>query len=975
MKKFLLSAFAVLAMGSSAFAADVVTYVTNATEMKNALKAAYTQGAEDCTTIIICKSKNELGEEAEVADNSVVINTGSLQARSDNNILPVRGKLVIKSNQTDIDNLPQFQTGFDYQDPTEHFSMFFENVSLQYRSGVSASSGQIIYWEKMTMDKMQIDSIVVRNCEITNCPRTFFRTAPTGDKVDADNNPLSPSKIQYFEISGCKIHNMNQAKGNNWALNVIGSMPVEMRVQNNMIYDIPYSKGLLQMAYITNDGTAPKIYITNNTILAAKAKYDITPATYYEEGDELPDGVSVGDVKTAETSSNNGFCLINAGDFLDNATEYYVMNNLFQAPKEVPTDVTDWTIMEGAVDLLVARQIADGVTTQLGSMDAEYNYFDSSYKVLVERTGTEDYLGEEESVNVFDYTFDSSLYYDAAAKNYIVEKGNSGDLYTKGSAHIEDFHETPISGLYSCIGADIMYVDKFPTDVKVNVTVEGTTYANVTIQPKKDKYFIGDDITVTLTEAGNKLLTLCEFAGWSDDETNLSKSRSFTLDEKGLDLVAKYADKTPANAISIFTYETAGSNVDSYKNDFGGVAAEVTMMIPTDPDEDGTYEYALATAADKNFQTRAGKFGEDPEADRVNVISRRTSAAARATGLEYAVYTVSTKGYGSLGFSCYVGTDNAAPNVQLAQYSLDGENWTTFATDTLSKYVREAEFAAGAGQLYGWMKLEGSLPAACENKDVVKIRVIGDLNNTLENMYIYNSLNEFDPESSETFEYIAATLITGKKKAFVTDLKPLNVQKDVVYLMTAANTTAEIAKGWLMEGDGSDPKAISKKATIVFKEVEGVLETTETTQSAANVEGVTLKETNRNYYMAVVGITSAKFYFSYNNATRYGVADLWDPEAGVAIEQFSAPNPPVANTTGVAEITGLDPNKVNYLRVHSPEGDLGWYAVKFTYGEADGINEVFTSNSASSIYSISGMKVAQPVKKGIYVINGVKVVK
>ena len=196
-------------------------------------------------------------------DNSLIINQGTVT-------LPTAGKVYIIGTSTDLDNLPQLQIEFNGQDMEENndFGLYIKNISLQHRSGASASSGQVIYFNKKYCP---VDSIVIKDCEITNIPRTLYRSVPPLEK-DEEGKEISGqyidgSTINYFELSGCKVHYINTLSGNNWPLVYLGQSPVELKISNNSFYDMPYCKHIYNMNYIMDpSGYNCDFEFSNNTV-------------------------------------------------------------------------------------------------------------------------------------------------------------------------------------------------------------------------------------------------------------------------------------------------------------------------------------------------------------------------------------------------------------------------------------------------------------------------------------------------------------------------------------------------------------------------------------------------------------------------------------------------------------------------------------------------------------------------------------
>lgn len=982
MKRFTLLALGVIAMASSAMAADMTTYVTNKTEFENALKACAGMTADDSHTIIISKKlTDDKTAEAEVADNSVVINGNFTFSHN-------TGKLVIKSNQTDINNLPQLQAGLNGKNHTadSKFSLFIENVSLQYRSGNTATSGQVLYWQKMRAEEMQIDTIAFRNCDITNIPRTIFRTAPK--TKDENGNPIeitAPSKLKYLEMTGCKVHDMNITNGNNWALFVLGSMPVEVNFHDNMFYDLPYTKGIIQMAYVPTDGTAPRIMFYNNTVMMAKATYTIDGA-----------------------EKNNQCTLFAMGDYLDASTEYYIYNNLFLTPKagkRAPATITDsqnFTYVEGGTDILSARKIEEGVTTQLGYLTAHNNLTDESFASM-DRGYDMDEIGTELAAESFDW----SAFYKADVSNFLVEKSNK--FYTMGATAINNLEGTPIVEIPSCVGANsVMYVDEFPKEAKVNVAVAGSKSVSVSILPEKETYMVGDEITITLNDHNSYYRTFNTFKGWSDG--SMETVRKITLESTdGINLTATYEEAD--GIVAAFDFSKVNDNMKEYVADLGaqaGVAKVYVMAADTAGMEGAIATAAVPYVAGKTFQTRAGKFGEDPVEMQMPIISRRTAKNVRDFNRDYAVVEFSTKSISDVTVDYFVGTDNNASKIQKAFYSLDGENYTDLNADSTLVNGK-------------WCNVKFLLPAEAAGQEKVYVKIQGQVNNgdKAENITYTDVAGAFDPSNLynyDVFEYIGNILIKGNivntanleaaikvandtlayvtekeanaylVKAIATANEELNsaaktqatvdaattaLNKAVtetfvmqrinsltalvvtaakpVYYMTPEDAAGYIADKWFTVENGGTPASMTKKGTIDPE--------TDATISAKNFAGITIKNNGgKIHYMKVTSVASAKFYVCTDkDMQREATFSIYGTTESKGTGLVAK------NTSGVVEFTGLNPAQTYVFKAEAT-GDMDFYAAKFTYGDPTGVAEVENADAANA------SKVFKTFKNGSVII-------
>ena len=103
-------------------------------------------------------------------------------------------------------------------------------------------------------------------------------------------------------------------------------------------------------------------------------------------------------------------------------------------------------------------------------------------------------------------------FYDRYNKDFSLLK--SSKVYTAG---------VDMDGNPTYIGDEKWYVDQFPQKVSVNITIDGSNTAIVSIQPEKNFYIVGDEISVSI-DLHNGLNT---FKGWSDGVQEMN--RTFTL--------------------------------------------------------------------------------------------------------------------------------------------------------------------------------------------------------------------------------------------------------------------------------------------------------------------------------------------------------------------------------------------------------------------------------------------------------------
>ena len=214
---------------------------------------------------------------------------------------PIAGKFWVIGQTGESGTRPVMLVNFDAESPTEENSdlgFYFENVSIQFnKGGASAGSGQLFYFNKKYFD---VDSIVFRNVEFTNYPRTIYRSVPP----QVDGVYQKAGTVYYFEMSNCIVHNANVLDGNKWPAIYFGQVPIEIVFKNNTFYDLPYLKYIFNINYISDengrsDGT---LTFENNTVMVGSA----TPHD-----------------------------IINVGNYMGMSSTFYINNNMLLYP--------DWT--------------------------------------------------------------------------------------------------------------------------------------------------------------------------------------------------------------------------------------------------------------------------------------------------------------------------------------------------------------------------------------------------------------------------------------------------------------------------------------------------------------------------------------------------------------------------------------------------------------------------------------------------------
>ena len=765
MKKFTLSALAALMMSVSVSAQGSVTTTYVKASDKNAINSAINAaiGAGNTHIVVLCKSLSE-GVEGEVADATTTANLGTTPK------VPAVGTLIIRSNQTDIDNLPELclEMGANAIDASVGLpSLVFENVKLRPRKDTDS----YIVSNKNKDNFYGMDSVVFRNCDISNC-RAIYREENQGT-----DGVFTPHHIKRFIFEGNRAYE-TVLKNNSMPRFYFVAIPDYLEMHNNIFYDMPYSKELIGFHKTAkSENTASTFHIYNNTFLLSS---------------------------WSSNGTKNKFTVVNAGTNVDPNSIFNFYNNLFLAQekglKVGGLEATPVAIADSAMTLVCnTTSEEEGVTvTNPAGFLATYNNYYSTYYLSPVRKGMEAF-DVCEDLNIADYPFSFDMFYDADKSLYTVEKGNSAGLFTAGANAVLDMNNNPAFAIPTCVGAPMMYVDEFPVKVDVNVTINGSKSATYTITPEKAEYYKGDEVTITLNARNSYYRTFNTFTGWSDGNTDLE--RSIVLGADGLDLTANFesAMTNVAAAWDFSSNPSSNSKVSSVLAEYGvlagvatikafvadttGIGNVATTYTTTTEDVEagkadasgtklsqaynaatGNYEI-LGVAYSKrateavpyvagSFETRSNKFGEDETEKQMAIISMRTPRNTRDYNRNYAVIELPAAKLSNIQIDYFIGTDNNASKNQKLYYSLDGENYTEIA---------DAAVELTNGQ---WSNVQATLPAACNNAEKVYIKIQGQINNgdTAENIVYTPQTSSFNPEKifdNDVFEYIGNILITA----------------------------------------------------------------------------------------------------------------------------------------------------------------------------------------------------------------------
>ncbi len=557
------------------------------------------------------------------------------------------------------------------------FGWFFENLNIQFTGdGNQASSGQCFYFNKRYFP---IDSMVFRKCDINNIPRTLIRMVPKEETAeDGSKYYTDGGTINYFEMTDCRVHDNMVLEGNNWPLVYFGSTPMEIVFRNNTFYNMPYCKQIFTMNYVNFD-------------YAAQADCSFT----FENN-------------TVMVGSNNNYDLINTGGYLAQASTFNIHNNLILWPEGVEQTRLPYIVRCDYGMIYANNNVVEG-----------YRNWGAGNNVDIE-TGEPTWLDCDTTGNMTmaEAELQWSNFYDIANNNFLLEKSNK--VYTAGK-----------EGTF--IGAEEWYVDAFPTKIAVNVSVEGSTSAVVTVDPVKDIYFAGDEIKISV-DLHDGLNT---FIGWSDGVTEMD--RTIVLSED-VDLVAKvqsadyellwdFCNIIKSNQTMEYPMAANHAANDENPGAFGMMTVEHT----------GAYADTLSSQSRNNktglyngepnvlflaplLRTRLDSVVVEQEMAALGTTAAQAAIDGKSVELtkaccanpDYSYIKFSTKGMSGVEVSAVLRAESRMHKVTKMEWSLDNTAYNTLTTITID--------SVGGP----WQDAIATLPAAAEGQETVYVRWIGD---------------------------------------------------------------------------------------------------------------------------------------------------------------------------------------------------------------------------------------------------------
>jgi hypothetical protein len=666
---------------------------------------------------------------------SVAYNKGMIYNVSSRNMRSTGGRITIRAQYANPDSVPILQASFNMTKLAQNLTCgwVFEYMHLQYKNP-TATSGQIIYCKQ---DWCNVDSVIFRHCVISNTVRCLIRSVVPTDSASCGD-------IKYLELSNCTVHNTFSIN-NNWPLLYLSHLPIEVVIKNNTFYDLPYMKNIFAMAYAKPDqGRTASIDFSNNTVCV----------------------------------SGPTAALINTGSYLGAESQFTFNNNLILIPNW--TNALNVNIADSSYFPPIMLSAKFGLVSASNNVIQGYGRWASGQVIDADGEGAflsldtiPQYKMADLGVSWSDFTDPQNGNYTYLSTNPLATAGtNKGPIgdprWVKSlvaptslvcSSNVESAVITPAKGVYesgttvtvsasSVLGytfsawkdslgnvksTDNPYTFSLVSNTKlvafyeplqtrtVAVTIAGSKTATYTISPVQTTYYAGNVVTTTLnTHSVN------DFIGWSDGKTGLTRKDTLVND---LNLTASFSEYPYVMAWDFDNITTNNMTFSSLTNSHFRDSTYLT-----------TLRYIGGDTLVTNFGTRNNKLGSD-----VNICLIRKTPAKNFSHPDYIFTKINTKKLTGVKISSLMGSDNCIYKVQKMEYSLNGKDYITFASDTIK--------AEGDAAIGTWFPINGVLPKEAEKKDSVFVRWIADSTST----------RAYAPTSDQSFEfaYLAKIVITG----------------------------------------------------------------------------------------------------------------------------------------------------------------------------------------------------------------------
>ena len=336
----------------------------------------------------------------------------------------------------------------------------------------------------------------------------------------------------------------------------------------------------------------------------------------------------------------------------------------------------------------------------------------------------------------------------------------------------------------SVLTANFVQVNTY--ELKLNV--DGSNDYMVKINPAPtvvdDKYMYEEGTGVQLTAEGYDRLV--SFSSWSDGQTNSNKTVSMTED---VELTAYYADN---DIIAGWDFYKAGAS--GRKADFADADNETATLTLVNTSDDSDVQGWLdkSTIAANGYESFKGA-----------AVNWRVGSSTGDVGNYHWQTKVNAENYTDINVQFQMMYNYNAYQKYLAEYSLDGQEWTEFGSITMSGAKAAASFSE-------------KLPEAANNQANVYIRMRADKSSNVDGTASANDGNA-----------LAMFFITGTPKIVDDGTAPVLLSQVPAEGATGASATGKIvltfnekvkvAEGAVAEVNGLEITPVVSGKTVAFE--------------------------------------------------------------------------------------------------------------------------------------------------------------
>ena len=596
------------------------------------------------------------------------------------------------------------------------FSLHYENLKLRQTQGVWGNSKHLMNFKDA--NKHYIDTLEFINCELTELCRSIYR----GEVNGAGEDYSGAGTLKVFRMENCVVH--NGFRQSNAMTPIYMAQPVnEMTFKNNTFYDLTYPNGLVSFANVSDNAGRQAIKFTfeNNTFCSFSRGSLLSFAGGVSSDSEFH-------IKNNIILQPNWADDMNGrwGDTKDVHDDMAVMDlGEVKTPDEATNGVLSADSLAARIEKGIVLTNLDGGLVQLEN-NLIYGY---KYQNLANAIDAGDIIpiGDDENEEV---EFSSLAMEEvpfawtdfADAQNDFFQIGFSNPAYKAGK------NGAPL-------GDTNNYTDKVIKVVTVNVTIEGSKSAKVTIAPEKAAYMAGDEITLTVNCNGS----LNTFKGWSN---GMTEETITIILEDNLDITATFEE---IDYIAVWNLDDISSNnvvktPPVAANHGGGLTLDYARYIIPEGEETGEYKTgaegcAAYDGAKQAIQTRNNKVSGDIR-NCFLITTPSTQFYAQAEGkADYLIINVN-EALAASKLQFFVASDNVPYNKYVVSYTTDGgTTWTEAGTFDME----------GKTQTGMWYPVEINLPELAQGS---QIRVKGDETSGVTLTEDMQAMRDADPDMS-----------------------------------------------------------------------------------------------------------------------------------------------------------------------------------------------------------------------------------